>query len=239
LTSKGPDGARCKLHQVQIKTLQAELDAGPAAHGWDDQCWTLTRINELIASKFKISYTVRGVGYLLHRLGWSWQVPARQAAERDEGAIAAWREETWPAIKRRRRTWVRGCVSKMKPVRGSGRRRAAPGPDGGRTPVVKVCVQRSAQRPHLLLAGGADRYGPQSPGGAGVQQLRRPVERLQTRPIGGEERGVRLAQPAVVAIPIFRRSTPIRTCRMRCVGDVCKGSVDRLPVAVVPQLARP
>jgi len=36
---------------------------------------------------------------LLHRLGWSAQVPARRAAERDEEKIARWREETWPVIK--------------------------------------------------------------------------------------------------------------------------------------------
>lgn len=37
---------------------------------------------------------------LLHRLGWSVQAPARRAAERDEGRIAAWREATWPVVKR-------------------------------------------------------------------------------------------------------------------------------------------
>jgi putative transposase len=41
---------------------------------------------------------------LLHRIGWSVQVPARRAAERDEDQIARWREETWPVIKGRRRT---------------------------------------------------------------------------------------------------------------------------------------
>src|SRR3712207_3031829 len=34
---------------------------------------------------------------LLHRLSWSVQVPARQAAERDEEQITAWREQTWPS----------------------------------------------------------------------------------------------------------------------------------------------
>jgi transposase len=33
---------------------------------------------------------------LLHRIGWSVQVPARRAAERDEDKIARWREEAWP-----------------------------------------------------------------------------------------------------------------------------------------------
>ena len=36
--------------------------------------------------------TLAGMDVLLHRLGWSVQVPARRAAERDEGKIARWRE---------------------------------------------------------------------------------------------------------------------------------------------------
>ena len=49
--------------------------------------------------RFGVEYTVGGVHVLLHRIGWSVQVPARRAAERDEAAVAAWREETWPVIK--------------------------------------------------------------------------------------------------------------------------------------------
>ncbi|MEV6985809.1 winged helix-turn-helix domain-containing protein [Sphaerisporangium sp. NPDC051017] len=49
------------------------------AHGWADQCWTLARIAEVIWSLFRVSCTVAGVCYLLHRLGWSWQPPARRA----------------------------------------------------------------------------------------------------------------------------------------------------------------
>jgi len=121
LTSKGPGGALCQLNDVQLAILQAELDAGPAAHGWDDQCWTCGRIAKLIAERFKISYTARGVDYLLHRLGWSWQVPTRRAAERDEETIAAWREQVWPVVKGPRRTWVPGYVLKTNLVKGSGR----------------------------------------------------------------------------------------------------------------------
>jgi uncharacterized protein YbgA (DUF1722 family) len=49
---------------------------------------------------------------LLHRIGWSVQVPARRAAERDEEKIAGWREDTWPVIKARRRTWAPGSAGK-------------------------------------------------------------------------------------------------------------------------------
>jgi transposase len=118
LASKGPGGARCKLTDAQLQELEAQLDAGPAAHGFaEDQCWTQARIAEVIAIMFGVEYTPAGVGYLLHRMGFSVQVPARRAAERDEDAIGAWKGEQWPAIKGWRRTWGRGCVSRTRPVR--------------------------------------------------------------------------------------------------------------------------
>ncbi len=94
LASKRARGARCRLTPVQLEELQALLEAGPAVWGWDDQCWTLARIAEVVQKCFGVEYTVAGLDLLLHRLGWSVQVPARAAAERDEQQIAAWREET-------------------------------------------------------------------------------------------------------------------------------------------------
>ena len=117
LASKGAGGARCKLSPAQVAELEAVLDAGPAAWGWEDQCWTLARIAELIWRRFRVDYTLAGVDVLLHRLGWSVQVPARRAAERDEAAIAAWREVEWPVIKGRRQTWAPGSASKTSPAR--------------------------------------------------------------------------------------------------------------------------
>jgi transposase len=109
LASRGADGAKCKLTVAQLRELETVLDAGPAASGWDeDQCWTLARITEVIRRRFKVDCTLAGAGLLLHRIGWSVQVPARRAAGRDEARIAAWREETWPVVKGRRRTWAPG-----------------------------------------------------------------------------------------------------------------------------------
>src|SRR5262250_972614 len=112
LVSKGPGGGPCKLTGAQVRELEAVLDAGPAVWGWADQCWTLARIAEVVRRRFGVEYTLAGLDLLLHRIGWSVQVPARQAAERDEAAIARWREEAWPVIKARRRTWAPGSVSK-------------------------------------------------------------------------------------------------------------------------------
>lgn len=118
LASKGPGGARCKLTRAQVRELAAVLEAGPAAWGWDeDQCWTLARVAEVVRRRFGVGYTLAGVDLLLRRIGWSVQVPARQAAERDEAAIAGWRQEAWPVMKGRRRTWAPGSASKTSPAR--------------------------------------------------------------------------------------------------------------------------
>ena len=117
LASKGAGGARCKLTPAQLAELEAVLDAGPAVWGWTDQCWTLARIGQLVRGRFGVDYTLAGLDVLLHRLGWSVQVPARRAAERDEHAITAWREETWPVIKGRRRTWAPGSALRTSPAR--------------------------------------------------------------------------------------------------------------------------
>ncbi|MFF2813844.1 winged helix-turn-helix domain-containing protein [Streptomyces sp. NPDC058000] len=92
LASRGPKGQRCKLSARCQKKLATYLDQGPAAHGWDqDQVWTGVRVATLIGRKFHVSYSVSGATRLMHRLGFTPQVSARRAAERDEQAVAAWR----------------------------------------------------------------------------------------------------------------------------------------------------
>jgi transposase len=96
LASGGPGGAVCRLSPAQLARLRAELGKGPAVHGWDqDQRWTLGRVATLIGRLFRVRYTLRGTSYLLHRIGFTPQVPVHRAAERDEAAIAAWRDATW------------------------------------------------------------------------------------------------------------------------------------------------
>jgi transposase len=131
LASKGPGGARCRLSPARLEERQALLEAGPAAWGRTDQCWTLPRIAAVARQRFGVDYTLPGLDLLLHRLGWSVQVPARRATERNEEQLTAWREQTWPEIKGRRRTWAPGWSSKTSPARGSGRPRVAAGGGGG------------------------------------------------------------------------------------------------------------
>jgi transposase len=54
----------------------------------------LARVAELIARLCRQRYTLRGVSLLLlHRIGFSPQVPEHRPVERDEAAIATWRRE--------------------------------------------------------------------------------------------------------------------------------------------------
>jgi transposase len=64
-----------------------------------NQRWTPARVATLIARLFHVRYTLRGVSYLLHRLGYAPQGPAHRAVERDEQAIAAWRTQTWVKLR--------------------------------------------------------------------------------------------------------------------------------------------
>ena len=117
LASKGAGGAKCKLTAAQVAELEEVLDAGrrPRATWISAGRWPGSRTR--FWRRFGVEYTLAGTAVLLHRIGWSVQVPARRAAERDEEKIARWREDTWPVIKARRRTWAPGSAGKTSPVR--------------------------------------------------------------------------------------------------------------------------
>jgi hypothetical protein len=65
----------------------------------EDQVWTAERVATLIGRKFHVSYSISGGTRLMHRLGFSPQVPARRVAERDETAVSTWKEATWAEVK--------------------------------------------------------------------------------------------------------------------------------------------
>ena len=115
LASKG-QAARCLLDEAQLAELEMVLEAGPLAAGWQDQRWTLARIRDLVAGKFGVGYTVPGIWYLLHRRGWSCQMGARRAIERDDGAIEVWKKETWPQVKGPRRPSAAGSSLRTRPA---------------------------------------------------------------------------------------------------------------------------
>jgi transposase len=60
-------------------------------------------VAEVMRLELDVVYHHTHVGRLLNAIRWSPQKPMRRARQRDEAAIARWRDDTWPAIKRGRK----------------------------------------------------------------------------------------------------------------------------------------
>lgn len=101
LRAKPHPGGKPRLTATQQNRLVELLLKGPRQHGYATELWTLARVAEVIATHFGVAYHPSGVWHLLRRMGWSPQKPERRARERDEAAIARWRREQWPHIKKR------------------------------------------------------------------------------------------------------------------------------------------
>ncbi|MFJ4672780.1 winged helix-turn-helix domain-containing protein [Kitasatospora purpeofusca] len=114
LRSAGP-ASLPKLSAAQFVELEAELGKGPAAHGFEDQRWTLVRVQAVIGRRFRMRLSIATVWRLLKRHGWSWQAPARRALERDERAVELWKQEVWPRVKAPRRRSEPGSSSRTRP----------------------------------------------------------------------------------------------------------------------------
>jgi transposase len=104
LRHRPPPGAPRRLSAEQLAQLPELLHRGPEAYGFRGQLWTRGRIAAVIQLTFGVSYHPRHVGRVCQMIRWSPQKPARRARQRNEAAIAQWRDDTWPAIKKGRKS---------------------------------------------------------------------------------------------------------------------------------------
>jgi len=102
LRRRHPSGRPARLTAEQGKALLRYLKRGARAAGFETDRWTLPRIQKVMEREFGISYHVNYLSRLLHRLGWSLQVPLPRARERDEVLIRTWLQHEWPRIKKKR-----------------------------------------------------------------------------------------------------------------------------------------
>jgi transposase len=100
LRPKRHPGPEPKLDLSQQRRLLAALQQGTAHWGYTQDGWTGPLVRDLIRRLFGVEYHVDYVGTLLHKLGWSPQKPERRARERNERAIARWRRDVWPRLKK-------------------------------------------------------------------------------------------------------------------------------------------
>jgi transposase len=116
LKAKPVPGRPPRLSAKQKARLVQLLRQGAMAHGYRTELWTTQRIAALIDRRLGVRYHRNHVGKLLHQLGWSHQTPERRAVERDEVAIAAWKQSVWPRVKKTLRGWGPTSSSSTKPA---------------------------------------------------------------------------------------------------------------------------
>jgi transposase len=97
-------GPTPKLTTDQLAQIPALLERGPEAYGFRGQRWTCKRVAEVLRRTFGITYHPAHVSRLLHALRHSVQRPVERAAQRNERAIAAWWQDRWPALEKKRPT---------------------------------------------------------------------------------------------------------------------------------------
>ena len=100
LSPKPQKGRKPRLSDADLGELGRLLRAGPSAHGFSTELWTLSRVGQVIRRRFKIKYHPCHVWKVLRRMNWSSQKPERHAREQDEAAVRRWRRGDWPRIKK-------------------------------------------------------------------------------------------------------------------------------------------
>ena len=139
-----------KLTEEQKRLIPDFLWHGPEAYGFRGEVWTCPRVVEVLARELGVTYHRDHVSRILKELGWTPQIPITRSIQRDEAAIAHWRTQVWPDLRRRaateRRTLVfvdeSGFYLLPSVVRTYGPR--------GQTPVV----DKKLTRDHLSVMAG-------------------------------------------------------------------------------------
>src|SRR6266568_1099141 len=141
---RGVTGLVTASWAVLCRGHEAVLEAGPAVWGWDeDQCWTLARIAEVVHRRFTVDYTLAGLDLLLHRIGWSVQVLARnKRTAADLGAWLVFEDESGQGLRPPKgRTWGRRGHTPVVKVTGSSNKRVS---------LAALIAVKPGHRPRLI-----------------------------------------------------------------------------------------
>lgn len=100
-TAKGPTPKLTDRQKHQVRRWIIGKD--PRQYGFDFGLWTRKIVATMIADRFDVALTLPSIGHLLASLDITPQKPLRRAYERDEKEIRRWREEKYPALRKRAR----------------------------------------------------------------------------------------------------------------------------------------
>ena len=91
-------GPTPKLTAEQRTALPDFLARGAEAYGFVGDVWTTRRVAAVIKQELGVCYHPAHISRLVRQQGLSLQKPIQRATQRDETRIAAWRDQTWPAL---------------------------------------------------------------------------------------------------------------------------------------------
>lgn len=97
-------GPKCGLTPTDLEQLKKDLKQGALAHGFRTDNWTRERISTLIGQKFGVHYHPAHISRLMRKIGFSVQKPKRRSYRKDMTEVTEWKEERFPAAKKKPKT---------------------------------------------------------------------------------------------------------------------------------------
>src|SRR5260370_41474662 len=124
-------GPQPKLSAEQRAQMPALLTHGAEAYGFRGQVWTGQRVTEVLRRTFGVTSHPAHVNRRLHALQHRVQRPVTRATHRDAAAMAAWWQDRWPAVEKKRSPTGGRSSGETSPASTSCRGPCAPGRRAG------------------------------------------------------------------------------------------------------------
>jgi transposase len=116
LAAQPRSGAPRRMSKQDLWLLPDLLSHGAEAYGFTGDVWTCRRVGHVIEQEFDVTYDRKHIARMLKQIGWTPQKPLVRASQRDEGTIAAWRNQVWPEVKKERVWNIANWFSSMNPA---------------------------------------------------------------------------------------------------------------------------
>lgn len=102
LLARAHTGRPPELTNEEKLLIADYLSHGAESYGFRGEVWTCRRVRKMIEIEFGVSYHKSHVARLLKELKWTPQQPVERATQRNEEAIADWRQYIWNDMKKKR-----------------------------------------------------------------------------------------------------------------------------------------
>lgn len=100
LKSIGCPGPESDLIPEKRKAFKKAILKGPQFYGYETNLWTLSRLRAVMKKVNRIDFSDVWIRHIVMDLGFTPQKPQVKARQRNEEAIAGWKEKTLPNLKK-------------------------------------------------------------------------------------------------------------------------------------------